>query len=81
MNYCVIYTRQEINEIEKKMFKYIQTNCICCNFCFHCKFLINLKREISRVGFNSFNSDINYWSIDFKDYECNVRLKYYVLET
>ena len=81
MSYCVIQTRQEISEIEKHMFEYVQSNCVCCNFCFHCKLLIKLKKEIARTGFNSFNSDIKYWSVDwFTKEEHNLLPKYYILD-
>ena len=80
MSYCVIQTRKEISEIVQNMSEYVQSNCMCCNFCFHCKLLINLKKEIT--GFNLFNSDITYWSIDWllKNNEIKPLLKYYILD-
>ena len=62
----------------KNMFEYVQSNCICCNFCFNCKLLINLKKEIVRTGFDSFNSDITYWSVDWilNAYEYKAFLKH-----
>ena len=80
MSYCIIQTRQEISEIVKNISAYVQKNCMCCNFCFHCKILINLKKEIS--SFNLLNSDIRYWSIEWllKNKELKPFLKYYVLD-
>ena len=65
MSYCVIQKRKEISDMAKNMFEYVQSNCICGNFCFNCKLLINLKKEIVHTGFDSFNSDITYWSVDW----------------
>ena len=80
MSYCIIQTRKEISEIIKNISGYVQTNCMCCNFCFHCKILINLKKEILR--FNLSNSDIRYWSVDWvlENKELKPLLKYYILD-
>ena len=82
MSYCVIQTRQEICETVNNMFEYVQTNCLGCNFCFHCKLLINLRKEIVRMGFDLVNSDIAYWSIDWLLKKCEIKplLKYYILD-
>ena len=81
-SYCVIQTRSEIIHTVKNMFEYVQTNCFCCNYCFHCRLLLNLKKEIVRTGFESFNSDITFWSIDWilKKYEYKPLLKHYLLD-
>ena len=81
MSYCVIQTRKEIKDMVKNMFEYVQTNCIRCSFCFNCKLLINLKKELVRTGFDSFNSDITYWSVDWiiENFEYKASLKHYNL--
>ena len=80
MSYCIIQTRKEISEIIKNISGYVQTSCMCCNFCFHCKILINLKKEILR--FNLSNSDKRYWSVDWvlENKELKPLLKYYILD-
>ena len=75
--YCVIQTRSEIINTLENMFSHVKTNCFCCNYCFHCRLFLNLKKEIARTGFESFNSDIVFWSIDWilKNHEYKPLLK------
>ena len=81
-SYCVIQTRNEILNTVENMFDYVKTNCFYCSYCFNCRLLLNLKREISRTGVESFNSDITFWSIDWiiKNYEYKPILTHYLLD-
>ena len=63
--FCIIETKEEIVEKIKQAFEYVSLNCFCCNICWHCCVALELKKESVRVGIETFNSDMKYWSIDW----------------
>ena len=81
--FCIIEKKEEILEIINRLFDFVCLNCLCCNICFNCKVMLYLRKESNRVGINTFNSDVDYWSIEFeknKDNEYMPKLTYYLLE-
>ena len=79
--FYIIEKKEEILEIINRMFDFVSLNCLCCNICFNCKTLSGLRKESIRVGINTFNSDVEYWSIEFeknKDNEYMPKLSYYL---
>ena len=81
--FCIIETKEEIVEKIKQVFEYIRLNCFCCYICWHCSVVRELRKESIRVGIETFNSDMKYWSIEWvrnKHNEYIPRLKYYDLD-
>ena len=80
MSYCIIQTKEEINAVISECFNHVRRTCMCCNYCFHCKILINLKKEYVKV----IETNIKYWSIEWRmnsiDKELIPFLKYYILD-
>ena len=80
MSYCIIQTKEEIKAVISDFFDYIRKTCMCCNYCFHCKILINLKKEYTKVK----TTNIKYWSIEWRvnsiSKELMPFLKYYILD-
>ena len=64
--FCIIEKREEILEIINRMFDFVSLNCLCCNICFNCEVLLSLRKDSNRVGIYTFNSDIEYWSIEWE---------------
>ena len=64
--FCIIETREEIVEKIKQALEYVALNCFYCNICWHCCAVFKLRKESVRVGIETFNSDIKYWSIDWE---------------
>ena len=81
--FCIIETKEEIVEKIKRAFDYVKLKCFCCNICWHCSVVRELRKESARIGIETFNSDIKYWSIEWvrnKHNEYIPRLKYYYLD-
>ena len=81
--FCIIETKEQIVEKIKQAFEYVKLNCFCCNICWHCCVVRELRRESVRIGLETFNSDMKYWSIEWvrdKHNEYRPVLKYYYLD-
>ena len=81
--FCIIETKEEIVEKIKQAFEYVRLNCFCCNVCWHCSVVSELRKESVRIGLETFNSDMKYWSIEWvrnKHNEYTPVLKYYYLD-
>ena len=80
MSYCIIQTKEEIKTVINEFSDYIKRTCMCCNYCFHCKILINLKKEYVKVKTDT----IEYWLIEWRlnsiSKELIPFLKYYILD-
>ena len=81
--FCIIETKEEIVEKIKQAFDYVRLNYFCCKVCWHCSVVRELRKESVRIGLETFNSDMKYWSIEWvrnKHNEYTPVLKYYYLD-
>ena len=58
--------RKEINEIwtRKKIIKKVTSNDLC-KKCPYCTFIEKLKTELNKMGFLSYNKDIELWKVTY----------------
>ena len=78
--FCIIEKREEILQKSDQAFEFVSINCFFCNVCRRCCVARELQKESSRIGIRTFNSDINYRSIDWyknKNDEHMPKLIYY----
>ena len=67
--FCIIEKREDVLKKTDQAFDFVSLNCFCCNICWHCNVVLKLRKESVRVGIKTFNSDIEYWSIDWEKNE------------
>ena len=63
--WCIIQKREEVLDKIEKYLDFLVLNCFKCNRCWHCRVTEKLQREAASKGVNTFNSDIDWWSIDW----------------
>ena len=79
--FYIIETKEEI--VGKNQTSVVKLNCFCCNVCCHFSVVRDLRKESVRIGLETFNSDMKYWSTEWvrnKHNEYSPVLKYYYLD-
>ena len=63
--YCIIEKRENVLQKINNCVEYVGLNCFYCNQCWYCQVTKTLQREASKKGIKTFNSDIDWWSIEW----------------